>query len=327
MPFTADEAFDLLQRSRARGRFSQAYLLSGAAGSGKKVLLARLAGLLLECKGDAPAKHPDYHAIEPQMKTRVIGIEAMQELLGHLHMRPLRGGAKIAVVHDADRMNVSASNALLRTLEEPPGHTHFFLLTTQPEQLLETILSRCIEVPLRSLERQPLSQQQKALLEALSTAPTQGDLAAVFGLARRFAALLTEAREQISEETEAAFKKEETVLKQVGAKKDAIEEREDFYKALTESRYRAERDGMIAVAEQWFADALRHQHGAPAVDHTDYYDVTASLATAHSTAELLRRSAALAELRENFGRTVQEQLAVECAFLKAFGAVPGSVSK
>jgi len=318
MPFTSEEAFDLLQRSRERGRFSQAYLISGAAGAGKKQLLTRLATLLFGEAGP-PQKHPDFHAIEPQMKSRVIGVDAMQELLGHLHMRSRMGGPKVAVINDADRMNVSASNALLRTLEEPPGQTHFFLLSTQPEQLLETILSRCIEVPLRSYERQPLTEHQLSLLDALSATPAKGDLAAVFALARRFAVLLAEAKEKIDDDSSAAFKKEEVVLKQVGARKEAIEDRDDFYKALTESRYRAEREGLIAIAEQWFADALRHQHGAPAVDHTDFYDATASLATTLSTAELLRRSAALTELRENFGRNVQEQLAIECAFLKAFG--------
>ncbi len=319
MPFSADEAFDLLMQSRARGRFAQAYLIVGAPGAGKKRLLEKLAGVLLDEKNE-PLKNSDVHAIEPQMKSRVIGIESMQELIGSLQMRSLLGGPKIAIIYDAERMNASAANALLRTLEEPPGETYFFLLSTQPEQLLETILSRCIEVPLRTLEKMPLSTRQRAMLDALRTAPMGGDLAAVFSLTRQLAALLAEAKAEIEEDTEAGFKKEETLLKQVGAKREAIDEREDFYKALTESRYRAEREGLLAMAEQWFADALRQQHGAPELDHTDCGDATATLANKLSTAELLRRASALAELRDHFGRNVQEQLAIECAFLKAFGA-------
>jgi len=318
MPFTADEAFALLEQSRARGRFAQAYLITGGPGAGKRDLLEKLATALLGEKS-APLKHPDVHAVEPQMKSRVIGIEAMQGLIGELQMRSLMGGPKLAVIYDAERMNTSAANALLRTLEEPPGQTYFFLLSTQPEQLLETILSRCIEVPLRTLEKQPLSPRQRTLLDTLRAAPMGGDLAAVFGLVRQFAVLLAEAKADIDEQSEAAFKKEETVLKQVGARRDAIDEREDFYKALTESRYRAERDGLLAIVEQWFADALRHQHGAPEVDHPDCREATAALAARLSTAELLRRTAALGELRDYFGRNIQEQLAIECAFLKAFG--------
>jgi DNA polymerase-3 subunit delta' len=152
MPFTADEAFDLLSDSRKRDRFAQAYLISGSKGSGKRKLMERLAGLLLGESRD-PLKSPDVHLVEPQMKTRVIGVDAIRGLLGELQLSSLLGGVKIAILQDADRMNTEAANALLRTLEEPPGKTHFFLLTEQPEQLLETILSRCIEVPLRSTER------------------------------------------------------------------------------------------------------------------------------------------------------------------------------
>lgn len=321
MPFTADEAFHLLEQSRARGRFAQAYLITGALGAGKRALLEKLAAMLLG-QVTAPLKHADVHTIEPQMKSRVIGVDAMQELIGSLQMRSLSGGAKLAIIFDADRMNTSAANALLRTLEEPPGQSYFFLLSTQPEQLLETILSRCIEVPLRSTEKVALSSRQRALLDTLREAPVYGDLAAIFTLVRRFSQLLAEAKAEIEDQSEALFKKEEAVLKQTYARKDAIDDRDDFYKAWTESRYRGEREVLLGIVEQWFADALRQQCGSPEVDHPEHGDATAELASQLSTAELLRRAAALAALRENFGRNVQEQLAIECAFLKAFGEAP-----
>jgi DNA polymerase-3 subunit delta' len=219
-------------------------------------------------------------------------------------------------------MNTEAANALLRTLEEPPGKSYFFLLSEQPEQLLETILSRCIEVPLRATERVALTHRQRALLETLQALPKSGsaDLAAVFNVVRQFTALLAEAKTEIQEAAEEAFKKEEAVFKQVGSSKSVIEERETFFKALIESRYRSERDGLLAIVEQWFADALRQQHGAPELDHPEMQEATAALARRFTTGELLRRAAALTELRDHFGRTVQEQLAIECAFLKAFGA-------
>jgi len=321
MPFTADEAFDLLSESRTRGRFAQAYLISGAKGSGKRKLIERIAGLLLGVTHDA-LKSADLHLVEPQMKTRVIGVDAIRELLGELQLSSLLGGAKIAIIQDADRMNTEAANALLRTLEEPSRNTHFFLLTEQPEQLLETILSRCIEVPLRSTELVSLTPRQQALLETLQKLPISGsaDLAAVFNVVRQFTALLAEAKAEIQDTAEEAFKKEEAVYKQVGSTKSVIDERETFYKALVESRYRSERDGLLAIIEQWFADALRQQHGAPELDHPQMQEATAALARRFTTGELLRRSAALTELRDHFGRTIQEQLAIECAFLKAFGA-------
>ena len=321
MPFTADEAFDLLAEARNRGRFAQAYLISGAKGSGKERLLARLAGLLLGEARD-PLKNADAHVVEPQMKSRVIGVEAIRDLLGELQLSSLLGGLKLAIIKDADRMNTEAANALLRTLEEPPGKTHFFLLTTQPEQLLETILSRCIEVPLRSTERVGLTPRQRSLLDVLSQLPTlrSTDLAGVFNVVRHFTALLGEAKAEIQEGSEETFKKEESAFKQVGATKSVIEERETFYKALVESRYRSERDALLAIIEQWFADALRQQHGGPELDHPEKQEGSSALARQFTTGELLRRSAALTQLRDHFGRSIQEQLAIECAFMKAFGA-------
>jgi DNA polymerase III subunit delta' len=320
MPFTADEAFNLLSESRKRGRFAQAYLISGSKGSGKRRLIERLAALL-QGESREPLKNADVHLVEPQMKTRVIGVGAIRELLGELQLSSLLGGSKIAIIQDADRMNTEAANALLRTLEEPPGHSYFFLLTEQPEQLLETILSRCIEVPLRSTERQKPTARQQALLETLRQLPSSGsaDLAAVFNVVRQFTALLAAAKEEIQDISEEAFKKEEAVFKQVGSTKSIIDERETFYKALVESRYRSERDGLLAMIDQWFADALRQQHGAPELDHPEMQESTAVLARRFTTGELLRRAAALTELRDHFGRNIQEQLAIECAFLKAFG--------
>jgi DNA polymerase-3 subunit delta' len=318
MPFTVEEAFDLLSRARERGRFAQAYLITGPAGCGKRDLVRRLAGALFSTKDD-PFAHPDMYALEPQMKTRVIGADAMRELLGKLQMRSLRGGAKIAMIVDADRLNEAAANALLRTLEEPPGPTYFFLVSTQPEQILTTILSRCIEIPLRQTARPPLTPRQSALLEALAQAEVGGDLASTFTLVREFMTLLADAKGDIEALNEDALAKETAQFKQVGARKDQIEEREDFYKALVESRYRGERADLLAIIEQWFADALRQQHGSPDLEYAKYLEQTAELANRCSTADLLRRAAALTELRDHLSRTVNEQLAIECGFLKAFG--------
>jgi hypothetical protein len=75
---------------------------------------------------------------------------------------------------------------------------------------------------------------------------------------------------------EDALAKETAQFKQVGARKDQIEEREDFYKALVESRYRGERADLLAIIEQWFADALRQQHGSPDLEYASYRERTAN---------------------------------------------------
>ena len=320
MPFTADEAFTCLKAAHANGRFAHAYLITGPDGSGARELAERLTGLILSAD-DAPLKHADAHVLEPESKSRRIRIEAIRELERELHLRSFFGGPKVGVVFDADRLVEQAANAFLKTLEEPPANSHLLLVSSQPDQLLETILSRCIEVPLRALARPPLTGRQEALLQILqsSSAPGATDLAGAFGLVQQVARLLAEAKEAIGGAAETDLKKEEILYKQVGDLK-GLEDREDYYKALIEARYRHERGGLIEILEQWFADALRQQQGAAGLDHPTFAAATAAVADATPTLELLRRASALADLRDHFNRNVQEQLALECAFLKAFAA-------
>lgn len=323
MAFTADEALALLTKAHAQQRLGHAYLITGPIGSGKRALAGQLAGLILgETSGD-PLQHADVHTAEPESKSRRILVEQIRELEHALHMRSLRGGRKIGLIFDADRLQPNAANAFLKTLEEPPGQSHLLLLSAHPDQLLETILSRCIEVPLRAVERRQTSPLQQRLLSTLQKfAQREGaGLVAAFTLAREFQECLAAAKEGIQEQAEADFKKEEQHYKQTSDARAWLDEREDYYKAITEARYQGERAALLETLEQWWADALRLKHGSGELDHPEFANATTSLANQLTTPQLLRKSDALEALRENLGRPgVQEQLAIECAFLKAFAA-------
>lgn len=322
MAFTAAEAFTLLEKAHAQDRLAHAYLITGPVGSGKRQLAGRIAQMLLQIGDGDPWQHPDVHTAEPESKSRRILIEQMRELEQELHMRSLLGGRKLGIILDADRLQPNAANAFLKTLEEPPRQSHLLLLSAQPDQLLETILSRCLEIPLRATAERVPSALQRRLLETLRRFATQdrADLVAAFSLAREFQECLAAARENIAEESEAGFKREEQRYKQTSDARVWLENREEYYKALTEARYQGERAALVETLEQWWADVLRHQHGGTNLDLAEYAAETGALATRVSTAQLLRRSAALEELRDNLGRPgVQEQLAIECAFVKAFG--------
>jgi DNA polymerase-3 subunit delta' len=323
VPFTADEALTLLQRAQKQDRLAHAYLLTGPIGSGKRDLAARFCELLLGEK-IANFQHPDVHLIEPESKSRRILTEQIRELEHSLHMRSLLGGHKIGIIVDADRLQPNAANAFLKTLEEPPGHTHLLLLSSLPDQMLETILSRCLEIPLRPVEARVATPLQTRLLTALQNHArheTPG-LVEALGLVREFQALLAEAKEAIQDETDAALKAEEQHYKQTSDARDWLEDREDYYKALVESRYQSTRHSLLETLEQWWADALRQQAAASTpLDHPEFATETATLGERHSTAALLRKTSALEKLREHLGNPgVQEPLALECAFLHAFAA-------
>jgi DNA polymerase-3 subunit delta' len=321
MPFTASTALTLLQKAHANERLAHAYLITGPIGSGKRKLAAGLCELVLGKRGDDAFKHPDVHIAEPESKSRRILTEQIRALEHELRMRSSLGGRKVGIIFDADRLQPAAANAFLKTLEEPPGESQLLLLSAFPDQLLETILSRCLEVPLVPTERREASAVESKLLDALQrfSRGEGASLPQVFGLVRTFQQLLAEAREGHQGASETALKKEQQLYKQTSDGK-WLDDREDYYKALTESRYQADRERLLATLEQWWVDVLRQQHHGPTLDLPQMQSATAALAARFSCSEILRKTAALEELRENLARTgVQEQLAIECAFLKAFG--------
>ena len=322
MAFTAEEALALLRNAHARDRLAHAYLITGPIGSGKRQLASQLAGVLVGEPTD-PLQHSDVHVIEPESKSRRILTEQIRELEHALHMRSFFGGRKVGIVFDADRLQPNAANAFLKTLEEPPGQSHLLLISAQPDQLLDTIASRCLEVALRPTEQRqlsPLQQRLIALLRDFATRPG-AQVAGAFTLAREFQQCLAAAKEAIQEKTEADFKAEELHYKQTSDSRAWLDDREEYFKALSEARYQGERAALIETLEQWWADVLRQQHGAAALDFPEFATDTAALASQLTTPQLLRKNAALEQLRENLGRPgVQEALAIECAFLAAFAA-------
>lgn len=90
--------------------------------------------------------HPDLFHLRPSGKMRIISVDKTRALISELNRSSNQGGAKVAILHEADRMKKAAANAFLKTLEEPPPSTFLFLLTTRPYSILPTILSRCLQV-------------------------------------------------------------------------------------------------------------------------------------------------------------------------------------
>jgi len=99
--------------------------------------------------------HADIHWARPESKSRIITVEQMRELMREIQLKPTEAGYKIAVIAAADRLNVQAANAFLKTLEEPPAKSVLILLTIEPQRILETILSRCLRLNFFQRRRPP----------------------------------------------------------------------------------------------------------------------------------------------------------------------------
>jgi len=142
---------DALETLRGiRARLPHALLIRGPPGWGEERLANALALDLmgLESGRDArEAAHPDLRWVQPE--DGVIKVDSVRRIVEFLVQTPQSAGRKIAVIEDADRMNVNAANALLKSLEEPPPESFIALSTGAPERLLPTVRSRCQHLGIR----------------------------------------------------------------------------------------------------------------------------------------------------------------------------------
>src|SRR5438105_15566800 len=175
MAFSRTAALRYLRRAHEQNRLAHAYLISGSPGSGKRLLAAELANLVngTEARDVFSASARELSVAEPESKSRRIVIEQVRALEHALQMRATAGRRKVAIIAEADRLQPHAANAFLKTLEEPPKDSLLLLLSALPEALPETILSRCIALPLaRDGQRQP-SDEEKKLVKLLQVSHEQ----------------------------------------------------------------------------------------------------------------------------------------------------------
>ncbi|WP_313049006.1 DNA polymerase III subunit delta' [Pseudomonas soli] len=159
----------LWQQLAGRAQHAHAYLLHGPQGIGKRALAERLMARLLcqqpqgrdacgQCKSCLLLKagsHPDNFVLEPEEADKPIKIDQVRELVSFVVQTAQQGGRKVVLIEPVEAMNINASNALLKSLEEPSGDTVLLLVSHQPSRLLPTIKSRCQQVacPQPSLEQ------------------------------------------------------------------------------------------------------------------------------------------------------------------------------
>ena len=323
MAFTPKAAIGLLRRAHDQKRLGHAYLISGPAGSGKREVAAELASTVNGTDADEvfSSRAREIFLAEPESKSRRILIEQIRELEHGLQMQAAEGRRKVAIIAEADRLQPQAANAFLKTLEEPPANSLLLLLSALPEALPDTIVSRCISIPLAANGEGIESPERAELVELLRATAREKNwgVQQAYRVAQGLHSLLSEVRDQIRADTAEALKGEETRYRNStdGA---WLDDREDYYKALTESLYIQRRAMLIEVLLEWWSDVLRACTGVARRDFTAAKKETSALAERFSGPDVLRRIQRLEELRDNLGRNIQEPLAFEVAFLEMFGA-------
>ncbi|AQX52977.1 DNA polymerase III subunit delta' [Priestia flexa] len=164
-------ALRMLKNSIVKDRVAHAYLLEGSKGTGKKEISFLFAKRLfclnphehepcyecINCKRIDSGNHPDVHFIEPDGLS--IKKEQVQYLQAEFTKTGVESNKKLYIINHVDKMTVSASNSLLKFLEEPTDGTYAILLTETIQKLLDTIISRCQVISLRSLTEKQLAEQ------------------------------------------------------------------------------------------------------------------------------------------------------------------------
>src|SRR5256886_11997040 len=206
MAFIRTTALDYLRRAHEQNRLAHAYLISGPPGSGKQQLAADLARLVngTPVKDVFSAKAREIFVARPESKSRRILIEQIRDLEHALQMRASNGRRKVAIIPDADRLVTQAANAFLKTLEEPPKDSLLLLLSALPEALPETILSRCIAIPLAPNGQARSKKDEEKLVQSLQQASPQTSwrIQLAYRLAQEFQQLLRAIREEVKHETD-----------------------------------------------------------------------------------------------------------------------------
>jgi DNA polymerase III subunit delta' len=265
----------LLQRSLQRGRLGHAYLFSGGQIESLEAL-ARTLAKTLNCQRPVQAggaavdscdecatcrkidgqTHADVHWVRPESKLRVILVDQMRELMREMQLKPTEAEYKVAVIMGADRLKTEAANAFLKTLEEPPAKSVLILLSTEPQRILETILSRCLRL---NFAGEGARKWDAALLDWLAkfselACGEQKSLLGRYRLMDVLAQRLAEMRSRVEEDLTARSPLE----KYDEVEKDLRERWEDELKASIEAEYRRQRTELLLLVQWWLRDVWLH---------------------------------------------------------------------
>lgn len=335
MAFLPDQAYEHIARAFAHGRLAHALLISGPRDCGKSDLAAKISWLLQGkdqggtdlfgspiVNDPLPLEEQECDAVQilrPEKKSRVINVDSIRDAETRLHMAVSEGTWKIVVICDCDRMNVQAQNAFLKTLEEPPNNTLLMLLTAQPQALLPTILSRCVQLPLMG-KTDYRADGGDDLINTMNrvAAASFGTPWGALTIKNCFTDVLDQRKKEIESAEDQNYSGEK---KQYAQTTDGVwlKEREEYHEAAKRAAYLAERSRFFDIMMAWMADALRCKAGSPCEDFPEVSSLIAGLAEKESTASLLKRVEALEDLRATLETNASEQLAIESGFLKAFG--------
>jgi DNA polymerase-3 subunit delta' len=345
---------------------SHAYLFRGPRGAGKRAAARAFAAEILAAGAadpdDArrralidPSPHPDLVWLAPSGAQHLV--EAVRErVIRAASYRPFEGERRVFVVESAEAMRDESQNALLKTLEEPPGFAHLILLSSEPEALLETISSRCQTVDFAALPTEAVETALDGDGEEVAAAArfSAGDVelarfllsdrgkklrAAAFGLAGEMGPASAKAQssgesgpisppssrpwgrllktaEEIGSDAEAAAREALESDKEAGIKRSAREMTDEAKRAGRRRRTET-LDLGLALCASWFRDLAALASGAEeVVFNRDRLPQLRAAAEGLDPADARRAAELVQDTRRRLDLNVSEELALEALYFR-----------
>ncbi len=270
-----EDAKKLLKNAVMSGNHSHAYILSGEKGSGKMMLAEAFATMLQcenpsddacmechSCKQSLSRNNPDIIYVTREEGKANIGVDVVREkIVNDVDIKPYSNKYKIYIVDEAERMNQQAQNAILKTIEEPPEYAIIILLTANHNAFLQTILSRCVLIQMKSVDTESIKNILKNKYE---TVDYQANMVASFaqGNVGKAIALATDSsfndvKNRVVSLCKKAGKMEEV---QIADEVKAIKEENDADKKNDNpDKFEGFMDQMLDLITLWFKDVLLYK--------------------------------------------------------------------
>lgn len=247
-----------LQNAISTNKISHAYIINGERNSGKE-FIARIFAMALQCEkgGVEPCNEchscrqalshnqPDIIYISHE-KPNTIGVEDIRtQINGDIDIKPYSSPRKIYIMNEGEKMTVQAQNALLKTLEEPPEYAVILILTTNVDELLPTILSRCVVLNMKPVTD---AQVKKYLMEELGVPDYKANICVAFARGNIGKAKLLASSEEFEKVKDEAI----TLAKYINDM-----EINEIVKAIKKiSEYKFDVNDYLDILSVWYRDVL-----------------------------------------------------------------------
>ncbi len=326
VPERVEQALQWFGEARRKDRLAHAYLVIGSPHGDAHCFIEQVLPLLLcetaaaagtacgvcdACRRVRENRHQDVIQIEPQGKSCMIPVETMRNLQHQFGQTALSGGRKVAVIRGAERLGLEAANAFLKTLEEPPPGSIFFLVTPSPSSVLETVRSRCQRLSLSEPEAGQVPAAWLPYLTAIMDGlqPLEDKAASAwegFAAAHRFLALCSVIRKDI-EQAEDRDAGEET-------DKDAVSGR-------VAARFKEQRAVALQALQLWYRDIMLALCGADRslFRYPERLETAQRIAAALDFHEIVRKIEILEMLHRRLESNIPDGVVVHTAFTELAG--------